>query len=62
MNSKGLIVFALFFIAALFFLTASLGWFPTDLRDDMEPVAMGLVFTVAAWMVHIFVGGPELKG
>lgn len=62
MTSKGLIVFALFFIAALFFFTASLGWFPADLRKDIEPVAMGLTFTVAAWMCHIFIGGPELKG
>lgn len=62
MTSKGLIVFALFSVAALFFFTASLGWFPDDLREDMEPVAMGLVFTVAAWMCHIFISGPELKG
>jgi len=62
MTSKGLIVFALALIAAILFFTASLGWFPADLRDDLEPVAMGLCFAVVAWMCHIFIGGPELKG
>ena len=61
MTSKGLIVGALAVIAVIFFFTASLGWFPDDLRKDMEPVAMGLAFYVAAWIAHVFIGGSELK-
>lgn len=62
MTTKGWIVFALLAIASVLFFTASLGWFPADLRDDIEPVSMGLFFTVIASGFHLFMRGPELNG
>lgn len=60
MTTKGWFVFALLFIAVVLFFTASVGWFPDDLRKDIEPVAMGFVFLDAAFGVHLFMHGGEL--
>jgi hypothetical protein len=38
-------------IAAIIFLVASLGEWPSDLRDDVEPVALGLAFLAASLVV-----------
>lgn len=60
MTTKGWIVFGLILIAVVLFFTASLGWFPDDLREDLEPVAMGLAFLGVAFGFHLFMRGPEV--
>ena len=35
-------------VAAIIFVLAAIGKWPTSLRDDVEPVALGLAFLAAA--------------
>ena len=41
----------LLIVAVVIFILASLGAWPDDLRDDLEPVALGLAFVAAAFIV-----------
>jgi len=38
-------------IAVIIFVLASFGAWPDDLRDDVEPVALGLAFLAASFVV-----------
>lgn len=60
MTGKGWIVFFFVVVAVVLFVAASLGWFPADLRDDLEPVSMGLAFLGVALGFHLFMRGSEL--
>jgi len=60
MTGKGWVIFFVLLIAVVLFVTASFGWYPDDLREDAEPVALGLAFLGVAFGLHLFVRGGEL--
>lgn len=60
MTTKGWIVLGLLAAAIVCFVFASTGWWPDDLQDDLEPVALGLAFLAVAFGVHLFMHGGEL--
>jgi hypothetical protein len=38
-------------VAAVIFVVAAIGEWPSDLQDDVEPVALGLAFLAASFVV-----------
>ena len=38
-------------VAAIIFVVAAVGEWPSDLQDDVEPVALGLAFLAASFVV-----------
>jgi len=38
-------------VAAVIFVLASIGEWPSDLQDDVEPVALGLAFLAASFFL-----------